>query len=754
MEAALQVFSSVLPNTKVAEMKEYDLPSVSIPGNLVDSQLQARRKAQTTLHYFEKSLGELSLDARGNAELVRILWHFSDERLAEELKTRGVGFDPKSKAGNVATLGLIMKVENYLEDYRRRHGKVPNVPKFAAEPNSTVVMSDKQGNKRKMRVEKDMWVDIDRPEGGESFSWASDFYSRFDLLEDIQKGDIQDPKLFDELFREVVQVEFDMTTPQEELRLSSQSLEEFSDQIEKLADTGEWEVISEEELKEELGEEEGDGDEEEEEDGQWPWGENMAERQEGGEKDEFREMVEKLFSEDPRVIEEAFEVGGGKGKRGDEEEGEEQDEEIDGDSAAVSSGGGDDDDMVSVKEGRGREGEPVEVQEDMETGKGGGEEKETERNTTRLAYERLLNSTRGGMFRIGKDGRIEIGPDGRLRKKKLDISRLSLQETHTIRAGLNRLAEFRYNLIDSDQRTEEGAKRYAFTEESINGQGAYSGDTFDAYLVAPVNALSAAEKKVHGFCTALVLLPDVYGYKDKNIRKIADRLSQICNTVVVIPDLFDGNPWKDSMARVVIEKMESDLKRQKGQTPTKADKMEIKRRVYEVWREQIDQSRVHAVIRSTASFLRRELPLDHLGLVGFSFGGGRALEASLCPLVAPSAVVAFYPTRYNMTHICEWAKAPTSLVFAGNDTIQGARPVDLEGLNYGLRQQNRVADLLCTVFRGQCHGFVHSPVLVRGSRENDMKLSGRRNRRETTASKILRAPAPPRFRFLRAFAPP
>lgn len=86
----------------------------------------------------------------------------------------------------------------------------------------------------------------------------------------------------------------------------------------------------------------------------------------------------------------------------------------------------------------------------------------------------------------------------------------------------------------------------------------------------------------------------------------------------MVPDLYGGNSWKD----------------------------EWDKSGYEAWRLSLDPAWVDNAVRAAAQELRRAYGVAKIGLLGFCFGGGRALEETTKARedVAPKAAVAFYPT--------------------------------------------------------------------------------------------------------------
>jgi dienelactone hydrolase len=223
--------------------------------------------------------------------------------------------------------------------------------------------------------------------------------------------------------------------------------------------------------------------------------------------------------------------------------------------------------------------------------------------------------------------------------------------------------------------------------------------------------ISAAE--VQG----VLLLSDVYGAFTDDTRALAEKIAFECQPVVVmVPDLFRGEPWKENPAM-----------------PGRNDKGQD----YEQWRlMHTEDLRVSVDIRAAANCLRERFGVTSVVAWGTCFGGGRALEAAAGilpndnihdvdgsvgpPLVEPIAVVSWYPTRYNVADLFGKHHKGTDLdangnkrsvaimaIFAGEDTLPGATKQDAAELKKLLEGDDRVKDLLVKVFPGQKHGFAH-----------------------------------------------
>ena len=213
----------------------------------------------------------------------------------------------------------------------------------------------------------------------------------------------------------------------------------------------------------------------------------------------------------------------------------------------------------------------------------------------------------------------------------------------------------------------------------------------------------------------VLLLPDVYGLHSDDVKALAEKIAFECQPVVVlVPDLFRGNPWKDD-------------------SPVD----------YETWRNQVhDDVRVSVDIRAAASCLREQYQVSSVVVWGLCYGGGRALEAAAGylpsvhdvngavgpPPVDPNVAIAWYPTRYQApeslfgaNHLqgsSDESGKPRTLavmsIFAEQDTLPGATKEDAATLKRLLEEDARVKDHMVKVFPGQDHGFAHNGLATPG----------------------------------------
>lgn len=216
----------------------------------------------------------------------------------------------------------------------------------------------------------------------------------------------------------------------------------------------------------------------------------------------------------------------------------------------------------------------------------------------------------------------------------------------------------------------------------------------------------------------VLLLSDVYGAYTDDTKMLAEKIAFECQPVVVmVPDLFRGQPWKEDSNTPGFNELGQD---------------------YEEWRAQHSDIRVSVDIRAAAAVLREQYGVSSVVVWGTCYGGGRALEVAAGYLpngqvhdvngaigpvpVKPDVVVAWYPTRYNAKalfgpdrtvpkELLEEGEKERQMavmgIFAGNDDLPGATAQDAAQLKSLLESDERVKDLMVKVFPNQKHGFAH-----------------------------------------------
>ena len=235
-----------------------------------------------------------------------------------------------------------------------------------------------------------------------------------------------------------------------------------------------------------------------------------------------------------------------------------------------------------------------------------------------------------------------------------------------------------------DLLSSEGVPTTRRRKEELGDGGDDMSGYVDMYAVSAKRALQSAEElrdnrhEVH----SVVLLTDVFGWEDARMRSVADELSFLHNCVVLVPDLFNGRPWREDGAD--------------GED-------------YETWRAaQCDPERTMTIIVRAAEVARKNWNAASVGLMGFCYGGGRALEAASAAIPPKvDLAVAFYPTRYDPPAVAASMKLPVMALFAGEDTLSGATPQDAQALKNGLDSNANCPDFLVRIYSGEKHGFAH-----------------------------------------------
>lgn len=300
--------------------------------------------------------------------------------------------------------------------------------------------------------------------------------------------------------------------------------------------------------------------------------------------------------------------------------------------------------------------------------------------------------------------------------------------------GANRTAtdpELRLREIQSKR--EQEAKRPVRSDDTVGAdEGDETGifkdilhrDFSDWGKYTPTGAQLSAQE-VQG----VLLLSDVYGAYTDDTKMLAEKIAFECQPVVVmVPDLFRGNPWKEDRTTPGFNEDGQD---------------------YEEWRSQHSDLRVSVDIRAAAAVLRDQYGVSSVVVWGTCYGGGRALEiaagylpdgkihdtdGSIGPLpVEPDVVVAWYPTRYDVSALFGEHKSTASqvnsqnsremavmAVFAGEDELEGATPEDAAKLKSLLEIDPRVKDYMVKVFPDQEHGFAHIGLGEDHSENSDM----------------------------------
>ncbi|XP_070536191.1 carboxymethylenebutenolidase homolog isoform X2 [Ptychodera flava] len=169
------------------------------------------------------------------------------------------------------------------------------------------------------------------------------------------------------------------------------------------------------------------------------------------------------------------------------------------------------------------------------------------------------------------------------------------------------------------------------------------GDTRDDYeaigTVVSVNSdLSAYVVQPSESCkAAVVVVHDAFGFELGANRAVADDLARHGYTAI-LPDLFRGNPYSNRSV------------------------------AFPVWLAGHPQSRIDGDLDSVLAYIRNDLGLQNVGIVGFCWGGGQVALASAPSRSRFQAGVAFYGVLISQ-QVALAMRAPTLLIFAQNDTV-------------------------------------------------------------------------------------
>lgn len=117
--------------------------------------------------------------------------------------------------------------------------------------------------------------------------------------------------------------------------------------------------------------------------------------------------------------------------------------------------------------------------------------------------------------------------------------------------------------------------------------------------------------------------------------------------------------------------------------------------------------RVLGDARLAAAQLRR-LGLS-VGILGFCFGGGRAMEEMSFREagIDPDAAVVYYPTRFDAFHAGRLVRCPLMVVFGEKDKEIPA--TQMRELQKGLDENQDLGACKFVVYEGAGHGFAHHP---------------------------------------------
>ena len=180
--------------------------------------------------------------------------------------------------------------------------------------------------------------------------------------------------------------------------------------------------------------------------------------------------------------------------------------------------------------------------------------------------------------------------------------------------------------------------KYALRQEEveIRKPSAPDGDdSLNAYLVREEPREGGSYSAGHG----VMLLPDAAGWRHPRTRLLADRLAVFCSCLVLIPDLQRGLAGWSGPATGGGE--------------------------FETWLSGLPPKRIASDLRECTVYMRADLRVRKMGLVGVGLGGGQALhEASQDAALLAATAVAICPIKFN--HDAVAPKVPLLCVFDGD----------------------------------------------------------------------------------------
>lgn len=85
----------------------------------------------------------------------------------------------------------------------------------------------------------------------------------------------------------------------------------------------------------------------------------------------------------------------------------------------------------------------------------------------------------------------------------------------------------------------ENARSMASKGERIPESDMYA--VYSPQAIRPWDSPHAHRAETH----VVLLLSDVFGWENENTRCVADQVAEICNAIVLVPDIFRGHPWNE-----------------------------------------------------------------------------------------------------------------------------------------------------------------------------------------------------------------
>lgn len=235
--------------------------------------------------------------------------------------------------------------------------------------------------------------------------------------------------------------------------------------------------------------------------------------------------------------------------------------------------------------------------------------------------------------------------------------------------------------------------------EAAKGVGGYD-STMKKPMPPPRTYSSTAETH------AIVMLSDEYGWTSKATRAAADEIAYICDCIVFVPDIYRGNPWHADKVIPGVPVLNQAVDADMGKEAAALKEAEE----YEEWRNEHTVESVTSDAEAALQYLRRAYNPANVGIVGFGYGGGKALELASINTVSapPSVVVAFYPSHFNVQTSGECARCPILAIYGGMDNTQGATKKDAVIMKTALIKNELVTDFIIKLFPQEHHGFAHA----------------------------------------------
>ncbi|XP_051129335.1 uncharacterized protein LOC127250218 isoform X2 [Andrographis paniculata] len=207
--------------------------------------------------------------------------------------------------------------------------------------------------------------------------------------------------------------------------------------------------------------------------------------------------------------------------------------------------------------------------------------------------------------------------------------------------------------------------------ELVNGTELIIGDGIEAYLFKAVKNNNS---------TGILLLSDIFGFQDSSTRDFAYRVA--CGGYnVIVPDLFNGDPWSKDRPSSLLEQW---ISKQKAEAITEAISASAK------W--MVDEFESVGISKK-------------LGIIGFCYGGGRVVDILAKDQGAYFGCgVSFYGTNIDIDAGSK-VKVPLLVITGENDALCPVSTLK------EISERNKEW-IKMVVFKGRGHGFAHRPQSV------------------------------------------